>query len=51
MIYGEALDFDNIDNPLSLATLITFSSVRLWTSFSSCCDHGSMLFHKISSYG
>jgi len=27
-IHGEALDFDNIDNPLSFPTKISFSSVR-----------------------
>lgn len=27
-LYSEALDFDNIDNPRSFTTLITFSSVR-----------------------
>ena len=27
-IHGEALNFDNIDNPLSFLLIITFSSVR-----------------------
>ena len=32
-IHGEAIDFDNIDNPLSFTTKISFSSVRLRSRF------------------
>ena len=38
MIYGEALDFDNIAHPLFLATSITFSSVRLDLVFKACTE-------------
>ncbi len=45
-IYGEAEDFDNTRNPLSLLLFITFSSVRPRSRFQVVVSRSSLFFHK-----